>query len=151
MMPLLVALFCSCCLILVGCSSTRSLSSNASSQVRGALDEAEGLLGTDYCARGATPDCFDCSGFTSWCFAKAGIQLPRTSSDQFTMGVAVQRTAIEAGDLVFFRTSGPGISHVGIAVDRQRFIHASTSSGVMISTFEDTYWNPRYVGARRIR
>lgn len=149
-MQLLVALICACCLIVAGCSSSRSLSSKAPSHVKSALDEAEDLLGTNYCARGTTPDCFDCSGFTSWCFLKAGIQLPRTSSDQYTVGKAVQRTALEPGDLVFFRTSGSGISHVGIAVDRQRFIHASTSSGVMISSFDDSYWRPRYVGARRI-
>lgn len=150
-MPLFVTLICFCCFIVAGCSSSRTLSSKAPPYVKSALDEAEDLLGTDYCARGTTPDCFDCSGFTSWCFAKAGVNLPRTSTDQFLLGVAVQRSALEAGDLVFFRTSGSGVSHVGIVVDQQRFIHASTSSGVMISSLDDSYWKPRYVGARRIR
>jgi cell wall-associated NlpC family hydrolase len=134
--------------IVVGCASTKTASTSPT--VRTAVSVAHDLVGTRYCAAGTTPDCFDCSGFTGWVFQRAGITLPRSSDEQFTVGEPVERSLLQPGDLVFFRTSGRKISHVGIMVSTTDFIHASTSRGVMRSPLSDGYWSPRYHGARRV-
>lgn len=108
------------------------------------------LLGTSYCNAGTTPDCFDCSGFVSFCFASNGIALPRVSADMYRTGSVVERTDLQGGDLVFFSLSGGRINHVGIALNDKQFIHSSSSKGVSIAPFSDAYWSPKYVGARRI-
>ncbi len=137
-------------IILAGCASTPRSSASASPTAVRVLDVAHALVGTPYCASGASTECFDCSGFVSYCFAGTGIQLPRTARDMYTSGQAIAKGAIGPGDLVFFRTNGTEVAHVGIMVDDRRFIHASTSRGVMISPLTDSYWAPRYIGARRV-
>ena len=80
--------------------------------------------------------------------AQVGIQLPRTSFEQASAGVHVDRAAIQAGDLVFFDANGPGASHVGIATSNSTAISATTH-GVREHSISDSYWGPHYVGARR--
>ena len=135
-----------------GCSSTDKAQrkSSASPTVSTVLETAHDLEGTPYKYAGSTPDGFDCSGYTTFCFAKAGIKLPRTSRSQYTIGSPISDTDLRPGDLVFFNTSGKSVSHVGIYVGSGKFIHASTSRGVMVSKLSDRYWAPRYVGARRV-
>ena len=65
-------------------------------------------------------------------------------------GVAVDKQILQSCDIVFFRTNSNGIGHVGIMIDTERFIHASTTRGVIISPLVDSYWAPRFVGGRRI-
>ena len=134
---------------LSACSSTSSLQSSGDPQIDQVLEEAYDLEGTPYCYSGDTPDCFDCSGFVSYCYGMVGIELPRTSRDQYRTGERVI-DGLQHGDLVFFNTSGRGVSHVGIYVGKNRFIHSSTSSGVMVSSLSNRYWQPRYLGARRV-
>ncbi|MEA2294679.1 MAG: peptidoglycan DL-endopeptidase CwlO [Solirubrobacteraceae bacterium] len=110
---------------------------------------AQSLIGTPYASGGTTPAGFDCSGFTQYVFKKAGISIPRTSYAQYGMGTAVSKSQIQAGDLVFFDTSGGGASHVGIATGPNTAISATTH-GVMQHSLSDSYWGPHYVGARRI-
>lgn len=136
--------------LLAGCSSSKLPRVEASPRVTALLDEAEDHLGAAYCAGGATSDCFDCSGFVTSCFAAIGITLPRTSREIAAVGVAVQRDSVTPGDVVAFRTGGRDINHVGIMVDAQRFIHASTSKGVIVSSLTEKYWRSTYVTARRI-
>jgi cell wall-associated NlpC family hydrolase len=131
-----------------GCATTKTAS--VSPLVRTIVTTAHNLVGTRYCAAGTTPDCFDCSGFTCWVFQQSGITLPRSSEEQFTAGMAVGRDQLQPGDLVFFRTNGTKVSHVGVMVTDAEFVHASTSRGVMRSPLTDQYWAPRYKGARRI-
>lgn len=119
--------------------------------MRAVIEQAMDLLGTDYCSAGSTPDCFDCSGFVTFCFQSHGISLPRVSADMFNYGTAVDRTDIQGGDLVFFAISGGRINHVGIALNERQFIHCSSSKGVSIAPFSDSYWSRRYVGAKRLR
>ena len=93
---------------------------------------------------------FDCSGFTSYVYKNLGLTLPRTSQAQFKTGTAVSKTNLREGDLVFFNTSGRGVSHVGIYVGNGKFSHSSSSRGVTITSLSDSYWSKRYVGAKRV-
>ncbi len=136
-------------MVLEACSSSGSITRSGNDRVDRVLTTAEDLQGTPYCSAGATPDCFDCSGFVVHCYAAIGIDLPRTSAEQYRTGTRVQ-DGLELGDLVFFNTNGRSVSHVGIYIGDGRFIHSATSSGVMISALSDRYWQPRYLGARRI-
>lgn len=93
----------------------------------------------------------DCSAFTREVYAQAvDIDLPRSSSEQAQVGEGVQRSDLQFGDLVFFRTSGRAISHVGIYIGDNLFAHASSGSGVTISSLDSTYFNKRYAAARRV-
>lgn len=94
---------------------------------------------------------FDCSGFVHYVFQKTlGKSLPSDSASQFLAGAKVDRATMKTGDLVFFRTSGKRISHVGIYLDNGRFIHSqSTGKGVRISHLDEAYWAKRFAGAKR--
>jgi len=149
--PLLVA---SIILALVGlapgCASTKLSRSAPSARIALLINEAESHIGTAYCSGGAASDCFDCSGFVITCFLTVGIPLPRTSGEIAAFGTAIHRDSLEAGDVVAFRTRGRDINHVGIMVDAQRFVHASTSKGVIVSSLTESYWKRSFVSARRI-
>ena len=106
-------------------------------------------LGSPYVFGSTGPNSFDCSGFTSYVFAQAGISLPRVASSQAYGGKRVSKANLQKGDLVFFNTFG-GISHVGIYIGSGNFIHASSyGSSVTISNLNDGYYGPRYVTAAR--
>lgn len=86
----------------------------------------------------------DCSGFVFVTFRdRFGIQLPRSSDDQVTIGRKVDEGELRTGDLVFFRT-GRNVRHVGIFLEDRKFLHASTIKGVMISSLDDVYWSKEY-------
>ncbi len=133
-----------------GCSSSRLSRSISSPRIATLINEAESHLGTAYCSGGATRDCFDCSGFVFTCFTSIGVPLPRTSREIADIGLEVPRSELQPGDVVAFRTSGRDVNHVGIMVDSERFIHASTSKGVMVSALNESYWKRSYVTARRV-
>ncbi|RIE01078.1 NlpC/P60 family protein [Cohnella faecalis] len=120
----------------------------ASSKLDDTIDK---LIGIDYKYGGTTTKGFDCSGFTGYVFDKLGIDLPRSSRDMFGWdgGTKVDRDELRAGDLVFFNTSGSGVSHVGIYVGNNKFAH-SHSAGVAITSMDDKYYAKRYLGARRV-
>ncbi|GIO39912.1 hypothetical protein J41TS12_47730 [Paenibacillus antibioticophila] len=119
----------------------------ADSKLDSAIDEG---LGSKYVSGGTTTSGFDCSGFTMYVFSKIGIKLPHQSASQYKMGTAVEKDELIAGDLVFFNTSGKGVSHVGVYVGNGEFAHASSSKGVIISKLSESYYVKRYVGAKRI-
>ncbi|MGX6448124.1 C40 family peptidase [Patulibacter sp. S7RM1-6] len=122
----------------------------ASSQaLQTAIDTARAQIGVPYQSAGTTPSGFDCSGLMVYAFGAAGIDLPRTSFDQYEVGTAVERSAIQPGDLVFFDTAGSGASHVGVATSATTVISATTK-GVMEHQLDDDYWGSHYVGARRL-
>lgn len=94
---------------------------------------------------------FDCSGFVRYVFRHTLQEdLPSDSASQFLAGAKVDRKDMKTGDLVFFRTRGKRISHVGIYLDNGRFIHSpSTGKSVSISNLDETYWAKRFAGAKR--
>jgi len=115
------------------------------------LLEIVGLLGTPYVYGGSGEDGLDCSGFTLRVYDRsASRKLARSAEEQFYQGDEVERDALRFGDLVFFKTAGRRASHVGIYIEDDLFAHASTTSGVTISSLESSYYTQRYVGARRI-
>ena len=106
------------------------------------------FLGVPYVFGGTTASGFDCSGFVQHVFAMLGIDLPRTADAQYDFGHAAVGGP-RPGDLVFFDTYG-GVSHVGIYLGHGKFVHASSSRGVMVSHLSESYWAARYVGAKRL-
>lgn len=113
------------------------------------LQEAERWLGTPYCWGGNTYQCTDCSGFVINVFKAVGIELPRTSQEQFVFSDKLDDANKLPGDLVFFK-SGNRINHVGIFIGSYSFIHASTSQGVIKTSLFDNYYNSRFVGYGRV-
>ena len=93
---------------------------------------------------------FDCSGLTMTVYRLNGLNLPRSSRQQYRAGDPVNRGGLRPGDLVFFATSGTGsVSHVGIYTGGGRFIHAPKSGGtIRTASMNNTYFRRRYVGAR---
>ncbi len=106
------------------------------------------FLGVPYAFGGTSTSGFDCSGFVQHVFASLGIALPRTADAQYDVGHRAVGGP-HPGDLVFFDTYG-GVSHVGIYLGSGRFVHASSSHGVMVSRLSESYWASRYVGAKRL-
>ena len=114
------------------------------------ISDSMQYLGVPYVFGGTTPSGFDCSGYVRYVFANAGIYLPRMADEQYGVGMPISTSEMVAGDLVFFSTYTYGVSHVGIYLGDGKFIHASSSRGVTISSLYESYWTNAYVGARRI-
>ena len=110
-----------------------------------AIDE---WMGTRYRLGGATKSGIDCSALVQILYVtQFGINLPRTAREQYDATDRISRTSLKEGDLVFFNTQG-GVSHVGIYLQNNKFVHAS-SGGVTISDLFDAYWERRFIGVGR--
>lgn len=117
------------------------------------LQNIEKWWGTKYCLGGTTENCIDCSGFTLNVAKDVyNVQLPRTSQEQYNMVDKIDMSDLQEGDLVFFHHGGKSkrVSHVGFYLHNNKFVHASTSNGVMISDLNDSYWKVRIRGAGRM-
>lgn len=115
------------------------------------VDYAKKFLGCSYSYGASGPRSFDCSGLTMHVYKHFGISLPHSSASQAKEGEYVKKSDLQEGDLVFFNTSSKGISHVGIYIGGGEFIHASTSKrNVEISSLSESYYDKRYVTARRV-
>ena len=114
------------------------------------LQEIDDWFGVPYRYGGTTKDGVDCSAFSQTVMQDVYSQtVPRTAQEQFDNRSAIDKTELQEGDLVFFHTSGRknDITHVGVYLANNKFIHASTSNGISISDLDDPYWKPRYRGA----
>lgn len=132
-------------------SQQTSRPSVQASHVLDALNQAHNnWKGTPYVLGGSGIGGVDCSSFIQIVFKDYfGITLPRNTRQQLQEGSSVRRHYTRPGDLVFFRT-GRNTLHVGILMDGDRFLHASVSSGVMISDLSQRYWATKYLATRRI-
>lgn len=111
----------------------------------------EDWYGIPYRYGGETKKGIDCSSFACQLMTEVyGVTLPRRSIDQYYRGERIGKKDLEQGDLVFFNTTGR-ISHVGVYLGNNKFAHASTSSGVMISDLDDSYFSKRYAGSGRVK
>lgn len=104
-------------------------------------------LGTPYVYGGDDFDGIDCSAFVQNALKELGIDIPRTSRDQYRSGKSVRNPRF--GDLVFFRMKMGGVDHVGLYLGDRRFAHASSHLGVTIDSLDDPYYSVRFLGARR--
>ena len=118
------------------------------------ISTARKYLGVPHCMGGKSMKCIDCSGLLAVAFATHGIELPHSSEDQARYGKIIsERKDLEKGDLVFFiRTYNTSrfITHSGIYLGDNKFIHTSTSLGVTLTSLDDPWWNERYLFATRV-
>ena len=110
------------------------------------IKTAQKYLGVPHCMGGTTMECMDCSGLLVTVFASYGIQLPHNSEEQARYGkIIAGKDELSKGDLVFFiRTykTNRFITHSGIYIGNNRFIHTSTSNGVTALVGSDSLWHP---------
>ncbi|MCX8092777.1 MAG: C40 family peptidase [Candidatus Goldbacteria bacterium] len=108
-------------------------------------------LGTEYWPGGQDTDYgMDCSGFTQLVYKKVGINIPRTSYEQYLKAGKISRGFLKKGDLVFFSTRWMGINHVGIYLGDNKFIHApSIGKCIKIDLLNSRYWGPRFISGGR--
>jgi cell wall-associated NlpC family hydrolase len=109
------------------------------------------LQGIPYRSGGSDLHGFDCSGLVQYVLTQYGLAVPRVVRDQYEVGTGVRLDELEPGDLVFFTTEGRHVSHVGIAIGGDRFVHAPNARGtVRVDSLTSGYWGERVAGARRI-
>lgn len=115
------------------------------------INYALSLQGTPYRYGKSSPDeGFDCSGFVQHVYKRYGKRLPRTANDMALALPAISKYDLTTGDLVFFNTTGRTYSHVGIFINDDKFVHASSRrSGVLVSDLSTDYWQRHFSGARR--
>ncbi|MEH7348214.1 C40 family peptidase [Gottfriedia acidiceleris] len=135
--------------------SSMSDSNNSQSfDVQTLITLSKKYSGVPYIWGGETPSGFDCSGFISYVFKESGMSLPRTNVAGYWYNNSNLKTVddFQPGDLIFFEntyTYGP--SHMGIVINNNEFIHASSSSGVTISKINNSYWNQHFLGFKRFK
>ena len=114
------------------------------------VELAKSKLGCKYVWGATGENTFDCSGLTSWCHKQLGISIPRTSLDQSKSGKAVNKSDLQLGDLIFWKTTSAPVGHVGMYVGNGQFIHApNKSKPVKYDSLDNSYYKSRYVCARR--
>ena len=136
-------------------SSTASDSSTStSSSASKVISLAKTLLGKPYVWGAQGPSSFDCSGFTYYVFKNSvNVTIPRVSKDQSKYGTSVSKSNLKVGDLIFFDTNGSNdgnVSHVGIYMGNNEFIHASSSKKKVVISQMSSYYNGAFVNARRV-
>lgn len=150
---------------LQSCSSKRSVSARENQRQENPavvktkadliIDTAKQYEGTPYLFGGNSSSGMDCSGLIFVSLKEHGIDFPRISHEMAQEGRRIGVGQVQKGDLLFFKTSSRGrrINHVGLVVqvteDDIRFIHASTSRGVMVSSLTEKYWSNAFVQASR--
>ncbi|MES2864660.1 MAG: NlpC/P60 family protein [Bacteroidota bacterium] len=134
---------------------TKPLSAEGLSKAESVIFTASNNIGTKYRSGGTDAAGFDCSGLMFSSFKTIDITLPRTSSEQSNYGIKIDKTFAQKGDLIFFATNGSShINHVGLITEVSendiKFVHSSTSSGVIISSITEEYYDKRFVQINRV-
>jgi probable lipoprotein NlpC len=150
--PLVLSIF----VLLVSCGSSKKMAVREENAEK-VVDVARSFTGTPYKYGGTTRNGMDCSGLLMNSFKAINIDLPRSSSDQSKIGKEVEMRDLAPGDLVFFATGKKKkqITHVGLVTevkgkDNVKFIHASSSLGVVVTNIYAEYYQKRFRGARRV-
>lgn len=130
-------------------------SKNESELAEQMVSTAMDYLGVSYRGGGTSRDGMDCSGLVTAVYNAFDMALPRSSSDMAKVGEVINTENIQKGDLIFFKTNGKNvINHVGIVTEvlenEIKFIHASTSSGVIVSSTKEPYFERTFAQANRI-
>lgn len=128
----------------------QSASAATSYQQSKAVSVAKTKLGIRYRWGGMSSSGFDCSGLVKYSYGKAGKTLPRTAASMYSKGKRVSSKSLHKGDLLFYapyRASRP--THVSMYVGNGKMIHAATSRGVSYTTTSNSYWKPKFIGAKR--
>ncbi|KNE75975.1 Lipoprotein spr precursor [Candidatus Burkholderia crenata] len=134
-------------------SDTRSFLSGMASKAGDVVVGALNMIGVRYRWGGNTPDSgLDCSGFVRYVFQDTlGMTLPRRAEEMSRVGEKVRVSELKPGDLVFFNTMRRSFSHVGIYIGDNKFVHSpSTGSTIRVDDMDNSYWEKRYTGARRV-
>jgi len=132
-------------------SSGNTASANGTRQQ--IIDYAATLLGCKYVYGGNTPSGFDCSGYVKYVFNHFGVNLTRTSANQYSNSVKIKKADLQVGDLVFFSQSlgSSKVGHVGIYVGGDQFIHAAApGKGVRYDSLSSDYYSSHYIGSGRV-
>ena len=141
-------------LLVSGCSSAgKHAGYKGSASKQTVIKTAKKMLGVKYRYGGTSPySGFDCSGLVQYSHKAAGVNLPRTTGQQFRAAMRISRKYLAPGDLVFFKTSRTRhVSHVGIYLGNNKFIHApSSGKRVKVSSMNAKYWRKRFSGAGRV-
>ncbi len=140
--------------LITGCSSARFASQGSSVNITSGEKELRKSLvikalqyrGVKYVYGGESPHGFDCSGFVQFIYKKFGIDLQRTVKLMETQGKWVKRKKLIAGDIVIFHNP----RHVGIYASKGKFVHASSSRGVVLDRLDKEYYRKRFVGGKNI-
>lgn len=132
---------------------SRSVTARPVSSMERVTWSARKQTGKLYCWGGSNPKTgFDCSGLTQYAFRQgAGVSIPRTAAEQFKASTKLAQTEARKGDLVFFRTRGKRVSHVGIYLGENKFIHAPRTGKAITTSKLEGYWKKRLVGFGRIQ
>lgn len=159
MKKILILLFLSA--LFISCKSTSTTAAkkdkkeSKNSVVFNLIETATAHLGAPYKAAGTTKKGFDCSGLVFITFASENIKLPRSSYEQSKIGKTINVHDAKKGDLIFFKTNkSKQINHVGLIVEINKneikFVHSSTSKGVIISSTKEPYYKNSFVQVNRI-
>jgi len=133
-------------------NSSRQESQSSNADVDTVVNLALAQVGKPYVWGSANPNVgFDCSGLVYYAYKQVGITLSRSSYSQINYGTRVKSSELRKGDLVFFNNGGGRISHVGIYIGNNKFVHASTpGTGVIVSKLFGSYFGNTFVGATRL-
>ena len=159
MKKLLIFLFLS--IVFTSCKSTSNVVNNRDVKrenkyiVDHLVENATDNIGVKYKAGGTTKSGFDCSGLVFTTFESENIKLPRSSNEQSKIGKIINIDDAQKGDLIFFRTNkSKQINHVGLITevksDEIKFIHSSTSKGVIISSTKEPYYKNSFAQINRV-
>lgn len=149
------------CILLTSCKSGSTAVSKKENKreskqlVNKLIDTAKDKIGIRYKAAGTTNAGYDCSGLVFSTFESENIKLPRTSYDQAKIGKTISFDDAKKGDLIFFKTNKSSrINHVGLITevnrDEIKFVHSSTSKGVIISSTKELYYKNSFIQINRI-
>lgn len=140
-------------LLLGACGSKPYRPTSRALERQEVIEAARSVLGVPYQYGGSSPSHgFDCSGLVQYAHSQAGIEVPRTTGEQYRAALPITRQALRPGDLVFFRTRKQRfVSHVGIYLGNGKFIHApSSGKEVSIASLKDRYWRKHYTSGGRM-